>query len=141
MSQSSPQPGALIVNTEARPRFLRIYATPDGETHLEERTISARSALGPLTGLRAMSYSPSSVGFHGVNAPMFVINLTGELDVEVSDGTRRRVGPGDLVLLQDTTGKGHATKLLGPVTCLFMPVADDFDVKAWAEDNEPGMTS
>ena len=62
----------------------------------------------------------------------FAINLTGELEVEVSDGARRRLGPGDLVLLEDTHGKGHVTRLLEPVTCLFIRVEEDFDVEAWA---------
>jgi len=54
------------------------------------------------------------------------------LEVELSDGTKRRIGPGDLVLLEDTTGKGHVTRLVSPVTCLFIRVADNFDVKKWA---------
>jgi len=48
----------------------------------------------------------------------------------ISDGDRRRIGPGDLVLLEDTYGKGHVTRLLSPVTCLFLRVEGDFDVEA-----------
>ena len=40
---------------------------------------------------------------------------------------------GDLVYLEDTTGKGHVTRLGGAVTNLFIPVQPDFDVLAWVE--------
>jgi hypothetical protein len=37
------------------------------------------------------------------------VMLRGAVEVEVSEGTRRRFGPGDLVLAADTTGRGHLT--------------------------------
>ena len=55
----------------------------------------------------------------------------GELEVELTDGTRRRIGS-DLVYLEDLTGKGHVTRALGPITNVFLQVPDDFDVVAWA---------
>jgi hypothetical protein len=39
--------------------------------------------------------------------------LRGAIDVEVSDGTSRRFGPGDLVLAADTSGRGHITRVVG----------------------------
>ncbi len=58
--------------------------------------------------------------------------MTGALEVEISNGSRRRIGPGDLVFLEDVTGKGHVTRPLGPITNLFLHVPADFDVVAWA---------
>ena len=40
------------------------------------------------------------------------INLGGRLEAKVADGETRRVGPGDIVLLEDLTGKGHVTRVL-----------------------------
>ena len=31
----------------------------------------------------------------------------------MSDGERRRLGPGDLLLLDDTEGKGHSSHVVG----------------------------
>jgi len=39
--------------------------------------------------------------------------LSGELEGRVSDGERRLFGHGSIVLLEDTMGKGHATKVVG----------------------------
>ncbi|MEI9963838.1 MAG: hypothetical protein WDM92_03230 [Caulobacteraceae bacterium] len=83
--------------------------------------------------LVARTYAPSKVDWHVAPARQFVLNLTGELEAEVSDGQRRRIGPGELVYLEDVAGKGHVTRLLGPVTCIFMRVADGFDAVAWAK--------
>ena len=123
---------APTLNAGVQPRLLRVHAGPDGESHLQDISVSADAGLLPLTGLTARSYNPSQVAWHVAPQRQFAINLTGELEVEVSDGSRRRLGPGDLVMLEDTHGKGHVTRLLEPVTCLFIRVADDFDVEAWA---------
>jgi uncharacterized cupin superfamily protein len=49
--------------------------------------------------------------------------LRGSIEVEVSNGERRRFGPGDLVLVADTTGAGHVTTAVGdsPLEGLFVP--------------------
>jgi hypothetical protein len=51
--------------------------------------------------------------------------LRGVVEVEVSDGTRRRFEPGDLVLVTNTTGSGHITAAVGdpPLEALFVPEA------------------
>jgi hypothetical protein len=55
--------------------------------------------------------------FHGEPHPaspsQWVIVLRGVIEVEVSDGTSRRFGPGDLVLANDTSGRGHITRIVG----------------------------
>ena len=133
MAPETPQTTiAPLPNASTQPRLLRVHATPDGESHLQDLTVSPEAGLLPLIGLTARSYNPSHVSWHVAPQRQFAINLTGELEVEVSDGERRRIGPGDLVMLEDTHGKGHVTRLIGPVTCLFIRVDGDFDVEAWA---------
>jgi hypothetical protein len=39
-----------------------------------------------------------------------------------------------LVYLEDLSGKGHLTHLLTPGACLFLRVAEDFNLLAWARD-------
>ena len=50
------------------------------------------------------------------NAPerLFIVSLTGRIEVEVSDGEVRRFGPGAVTLVEDTHGKGHITRSLDP---------------------------
>lgn len=129
---------APSANPDAKPKLVRVYATPDGESHLEEISVAADAGPLPLSDLAARSYNPTNVGWHVAPARQFAINLTGMLECEVSDGTKRRIGPGDLVLLEDTEGKGHITRLISPVTCLFLRVPDGVDVKAWAKGSGGG---
>ena len=124
---------APVSSTTLRPKLLHVYATPDGETHLEVLQVAATAGNLPLTGLRAISYNPNKVQWHHAPEAQFAINLSGDLQVEVSDGSKRKVGPGDLVYLEDTQGKGHITRLLTPVTALFIHPAAGFDIRAWAK--------
>ena len=127
---------APVANTAVQPKLLHVYATPDGESHIEELSVAPTAGTLPLTGLRAISYQPNKVDWHHAPTPQFAINLTGDLQVETSDGSKRKVGPGDLVFLEDTHGKGHITRLLGPVTALFIKSADGFDIRAWAKGEQ-----
>jgi hypothetical protein len=133
---AQPAPGSTVAapvnNTSNPPKLLHVYSTPDGQSHLETITVSAKAATLPLTGLRAISYQPNKVNWHNAPAPQFAINLTGYLQVELSDGTKHKIGPGDLVFLEDTKGKGHITRLLSPVTALFIVPAPGFNIHKWA---------
>ncbi len=129
---------APVANTSVQPKVFHVYATADGESHLEVISVAPTAGTLPLTGLRAVSYNPNKVDWHHAPQPQFAINLTGDLQVETSDGSTRKIGPGDLVFLEDTHGKGHITRLLGPVTALFIKPADGFDIHAWARgDGKP----
>ena len=123
-----------LIGVGGQGKFLRVYATADGESHIEEIVIADSAGPVPVTAMRARNYRPTEVTWHKAPAKQFVINTTGHLEVEMSDGTRRKVGPGDLVFLEDLAGKGHVTRLQGDgVTCLFIAVPPDFDVVAWAK--------
>lgn len=116
-------------------KVIRVFATPDGGSRVEELTISPDAKPVAITRMTAGVYRGSGArapDWHNAPRKQFAINMTGELEVELTDGTRRRIGS-DLVFLEDTTGKGHVTRALGPITNVFLHVPDDFDVVAWAK--------
>jgi len=116
-------------------RLVRVYSTPDGESHIEELVISPDAGAVDITQMTAGVYRGSGAtapDWHTAPRRQFAINMTGELEVEISNGSRRRIGAGDLVFLEDISGKGHVTRALGPITNLFLHVPADFDVVAWA---------
>jgi hypothetical protein len=126
------QTGAPAAVNEAK--VVRVYATPDGGSRVEELTISPNAKPIDITRMTAGAYRGSGAtapDWHTAPRKQFAINMTGQLEVELSDGTRRKIGS-DLVYLEDTTGKGHVTRALGPITNVFLHVPDDFDVVAWA---------
>jgi hypothetical protein len=54
-----------------------------------------------------------------------VITLSGEAEIEIGDGTVRRFGPGDVMLAEDTTGRGHVTRVVGDEPRLYVSVPID----------------
>jgi hypothetical protein len=124
------QSGAAV--NEAK--VVRIFATPDGGSRVEELTISPNAKPLDITRMTAAAYRGSGAtapDWHTAPRKQFAINMTGELEVELTDGTRRKIGS-DLVYLEDLTGKGHVTRALSPITNVFLHVPEDFDVVAWA---------
>ena len=133
-----PSPGRTqSAGGELRARLIHIYATPDGESHRATVEIANDAGEIPVTAMTARAYARNAANanagadWHTAPRRQFAINMTGELEVELTDGTRRKIGS-DLVYLEDLTGKGHVTRPLGPITNVFLHVPDDFDVVAWA---------
>jgi hypothetical protein len=128
---------ALAQSTPGAPaeaRVIRIYATPDGESHVERLVIEPGAGPVAVTRMTAGVYRGSGATaptWHTAPRRQFSINMIGSLEVEISDGTRHRIGAGDLVFLEDLTGKGHVTRALEPITNVFLHVPEDFDVVAW----------
>jgi hypothetical protein len=79
------------------------------------------SAAGEVLFLRS---GPFDLAPHQAPRRQWVVPLRGVLQVTVTDGTSRSFGPGDLILVTDTTGAGHATLSIGepPFEVLFVPV-------------------
>jgi hypothetical protein len=120
---------------EGRMNYFRIYAGPDGESHFEDVAIdlhaqpggSEYSALVPATGV-IFRRSPADqwLDWHPAPRRQFVVTLSGEAEVEASDGEVRHIGPGTIMLAEDTTGKGHITRGRGMEEriSLFIPLPD-----------------
>jgi hypothetical protein len=55
-----------------------------------------------------------------------VITLSGESEVELDGGRKIRLGPGNILLAEDTTGQGHISRAVGTGDriSLFIPIAD-----------------
>jgi hypothetical protein len=74
-------------------------------------------SVGEAFATRGMAVLSSPAGWEGDWHPtprrQFIIVLTGGLEVEVSDGEMRRFGPGSVILVEDTDGKGHVSRVLG----------------------------
>jgi hypothetical protein len=76
------------------------------------------SALAtPLLDAQKIGFLHLSHGFrsdwHAAPSKRFVMVLSGVMEVEVSDGQRRKFGPGSVNLVTDTAGRGHRTNVLG----------------------------
>jgi len=63
--------------------------------------------------------------WHTAPARQLVVVLAGEIEVETTDGERRRWRTGEAFVPADVTGRGHRTRCIdGAVRLLFAPLAD-----------------
>ena len=115
--------------------YTKIVSTEDGgsafedaQVDLSEQQIAAGvppMSVGSLSSASGVMYLRSAEFDsepHPAPREQWVVMLRGAIEVQVSDGTRRRFGPGDLVFVTDTTGKGHVTIATGepPLEALFL---------------------
>ena len=52
-----------------------------------------------------------------------MFTLSSAVGIEISDGTVRRIGPGDILIAEDLIGQGHVTREVGSEPCvsIFVP--------------------
>jgi hypothetical protein len=121
-------------------RVTRLYTGADDCSHFEELDIPlAPAAYGrewPCEPVKGVIFRENPAGvwadFHNAPRRQFVITISGLAELECGDGTRRRFGPGDILLVDDTTGQGHITReIQGPRHIIFIPLPQELDVDAW----------
>ncbi|HZS89396.1 MAG TPA: hypothetical protein VFE42_18130 [Chloroflexota bacterium] len=120
--------------------YTLVYAGPDGESHFGDVAIDTvptevfpglprLDVASPIatTSLTFVGFPMESLvaGWRRPPRRQFVI-FGADAEVEVSDGEVRRIRAGNPVLFEDTTGKGHATRLLaeGETLAVFLPLPD-----------------
>ena len=111
---------------------IHIWAGEDGVSHVNRVAVTGSPKPLPAHSVVTTSIAQGTEDWHIAPAKTFTINVVGDIEAEVSDGTKVRIGKGDLVYLEDRTGKGHVTRLLTPVANIFIRMEDDFDLLAWA---------
>lgn len=110
--------------------IFRLYADAQGESKIEDRSLESHPALKSPQAAKQIFFQVFPVGqfldWHPAPRRQYVIILSGELEIGLSDGTFRRFGPGDARLVEDTTGKGHTTRTLSqePVIAAVIPLAE-----------------
>jgi len=108
-------------------KYLRLHAGGDGESHVEDMEIEFNMAVyAPPAPAFGVSEPTDAKRFIMVHFPagwdselhpaprrqLFVM-LSGRFEVQASDGTVMDLEPGDAVMMEDTTGKGHSAKTMG----------------------------
>ncbi len=116
-------------------KFPRIYADEQGETHIGDLDVAEHEArvgpppnpVGQMTEAEAVSTlaifsapAGTEVPPHNAPQPYIVIVLAGEGEVETSDGTTVRLGPGGLIYCDDVSGKGHVTRSITDLSLAFI---------------------
>ena len=117
------------MNAETAPRlgYTRMYVDADGVSHFGEAELpfsleNYAPPANPIAIHRLVDADGATLVFmpagsfedwHPAPRRQFAFLLAGTVEVTVSDGETRRFAPGTIVLLEDTTGKGHQTRIVG----------------------------
>lgn len=113
--------------------IFRLYAGADGQSHFEDLAPALRSLgdksesaeLVPGSGIVIRRFDPTrSNPWHHAPGRAAVFTLSGAVDIEIGDGTVRRLGPGDVLIAEDLAGQGHVTREIGPEprVSIFVPL-------------------
>lgn len=117
-------------------KVTRLYTGPDGKTKMEEYEVplTARGGRGTelsqTVGVKSLQFRRTNqdydLDWHPAPERQFVITLSGESEVELEGGKTLRLGPGHILLAEDTTGQGHISRAIGTGdrVSLFIPLAD-----------------
>ena len=108
------------------PTIWRVYSGKDGRSHLEQLALDMKpfkdhegsyGEASPMQAASGIAFRVAPPGYvldwHCAPRRQYSISLSGMADIEVGDGTVARVGPGDVVLAEDLTGRGHVTRVVG----------------------------
>jgi hypothetical protein len=109
-------------------KYTKIFADEDGETHFTDVEIKLESTIfaPPAPAINLSSYSPAtrfaycvfpSGWFGDWHPPPFkqvFFVLSGTIEVTVGEGEKRIFDSGSIVLVEDTEGKGHRSRVVGP---------------------------
>jgi len=111
--------------------FVHLYADANGVSHFrDERLMFGAPTAGPggpepSLASKLLSNTPGATllllkrgakeDWHKAPRRMYLIVVQGMSEVTAGDGEVRRFGLGSVLLMDDTTGKGHITRAIGNV--------------------------
>ena len=110
-----------------------LYVDDKGESHFRDVEVEyvetgragRLSKRLPATGIIFREVQPDyALDWHPAPRRQYIINLDAGVEITASDGEKRRIGAGEVLLVEDVHGKGHLSKAIdGKVrNCIFVPV-------------------
>jgi hypothetical protein len=118
-------------------KYVRLFSDPDGDSHFadcyEELTETELAPDMPPV-LVSVALDADQAAFFGARAGwqssvhrssgrhLFVV-ITGKWEVTASDGEVRQFSASDVLLVEDTTGTGHASRVLSDSLSLLVQLA------------------
>ncbi len=100
-------------------KITRIFTRGDGKSYFEDLEIDLNDVgkIGLLsekikaTGIIFRETSGDyNYSWHNAPQRQYIVMLDGEVEIEISDGTKRIFRTSDIILVEDTTGQGHKSK-------------------------------
>ena len=105
-----------------------IFSSSDGESHIEGLSLEEHPELGSLTDLsevRVQQFDGTrNIDFHPLPERRLIIHLSGEVEIGTTDGSKQIFRAGDIRLMEDVTGRGHAHVDLSASSAVYVLLTD-----------------
>jgi quercetin dioxygenase-like cupin family protein len=123
-------------------KYTRLYADQNGDSHFEdlEASLSPRefassspplnlSELQPATEFGFMSAPEGwTSDWHPSSGRNFFVVFTGEWEVTAGDGETRHFTAGSALLVEDTIGKGHTSRVISESISLLVQLPPEMTI-------------
>lgn len=102
-------------------KYIEIYTSEDNKSYFREidAGVESQQPLGsyskkyPVAGMMFRDFEAGNVfDWHPAPQTQYIVYLEGEVEVEASGGEKRIFRPGEVLLANDLTGKGHVSRTL-----------------------------
>ena len=118
-------------------KYCHLYADADGVSHIEDKELSSSELdfmpPAPPVQISSTQFVENLILMgvpadweetdrHTAPASQWVFILQGQIDFIASDGNSRVLGPGGILLAEDTTGEGHTSRIHGNTDTLLAVV-------------------
>ena len=117
----------------------RLYMDSEGVSHYDDSELPMSIedyappanpiAIHAFKGADTATFVLLPVGafedWHPAPRRQYAVIVKGVVEVTAGDGDARQFGPGDVVLLEDTAGTGHQTRVVGEEESLTLMIAVD----------------
>ena len=125
----------LAAAARAPMKVTRLYTGADGTTKVEEFEVPLKpqgrgTELSEIVGVTSLQFRRTNLDYN-IDRPtaprrQYVVTLGGESEIELEGGRKLRLGPGHILLAEDTTGQGHISRAVGSANriSLFITLAD-----------------
>jgi len=125
----------LVAQAPTPVKITRLYTGADGKTKVEEYEVPLKAQgrgteLSQTVAVKSLQFRRTNkdydLDWHPAPSRQFVVTLSGESEIELEGGRKLRLGPGHILLAEDTTGQGHISRAIGKGDriSLFIPLAD-----------------
>lgn len=115
--------------------IIRITTGVDGQSHFEDiephmqplGDKSEQAVIHEGSGIIIRRFDADrSNDWHNAPGRVCVFTVSGAVDIEIGDGSIRRLQAGDILIAEDTTGQGHITREVGnePRVSIFVPLRE-----------------
>jgi hypothetical protein len=114
-------------------RIHNLYADADGESHFRDIEVEwvqdlpggkfsrRHAATGVIFRETSGDYD---LDWHPAPRRQYIVNLDAGVQITASDGEVRVIGAGEVLLVEDTSGKGHLSKAVAATVrhSIFIPI-------------------